>query len=288
MSTPLTRFAPAPTGDLHLGHVANAVYVWGLAAALGGRVLLRVEDHDRQRCRPEYERALLDDLDWLGFRPDVNPTEAFRLGPCAGRQRDRDAVYREALAPLVASGRVYACDCTRRQLGDGPYSGRCRERGFSLAEGVGWRVRLDPDEEVFDDGLLGVQRQVPLAQCGDVLVRDRLGNWTYQWVASVDDTVQGITLVVRGRDLVDSTGRQIQLARLIGRATPPVFVHHPLIMKSPTQKLSKSDGDSGIRDLRAAGWTAARVIGHAAHRVGLRSSAGELEASAVAALFAVP
>lgn len=286
MSAPLTRFAPAPTGDLHLGHVANAIYVWGLAAALGGRVLLRVEDHDRQRCRPEYERALLDDLDWLGFRPDVYPTEAFRLGPCEGRQRDREAIYREALAPLVASGRVYACNCTRRQLGDGPYSGRCRERGLPLDEGVGWRVRLDPGEEVFDDGLLGVQRQVPLAQCGDVLVRDRLSNWTYQWVASVDDTVQGITLIVRGRDLVDSTGRQIQLARLVGRATPLVFVHHPLIMKSPTQKLSKSDGDSGIRDLRAAGWTAARVIGHAAHAVGLQKADRPVRASDSLTLFA--
>ncbi len=91
---PLTRFAPAPTGALHLGHVVNAVYVWGLAAALGGRVLLRIEDHDRQRARAEAESLMLDDLDWLGFAPDIHPTDAYRRGACEGRQSERDAIYR--------------------------------------------------------------------------------------------------------------------------------------------------------------------------------------------------
>jgi glutamyl/glutaminyl-tRNA synthetase len=281
----LTRFAPAPTGYLHLGHVANAIYVWGFAAALGGRVLLRVEDHDRQRCRPEYEHALLDDLDWLGFTPDMYTTEAFRAGVCQGRQSDRDAVYRTAIAGLIADGHIYGCDCTRRQLADGPYPGTCRDRGLPLGEGLGWRVRLESAVEVFDDCLLGRQEQVPLQQCGDVLVRDRHGNWTYQWAVSVDDTVQGVTLVVRGDDLLDSTGRQIQLARLLGRARPPAFAHHPLIMKSATQKLSKSDHDTGVRELRAAGWTAARTIGHAAHLVGLTAADGALDARAVGGLF---
>jgi glutamyl-tRNA synthetase/glutamyl-Q tRNA(Asp) synthetase len=285
VSAPLTRFAPAPTGYLHLGHIANAIYVWGLAAALGGRVLLRIEDHDRQRCRPEFERALLDDLDWLGFSAQLYPTAEFRRGTCAGRQSDRALVYEQALAPLIESGRVYACDCTRRQLDDGPYPGRCRDRGLPLRDDLGWRVRLEPGEERFDDGLLGPQRQAPVEQCGDVLVRDRLGNWTYQWAATVDDTVQGIALIVRGRDLLDSTGRQIQLARLIGRAVPPVFAHHPLIMKSPAQKLSKSDGDTGIRDLRAAGWTASRVIGHAACAVGLQKADRSIAASDTMTLF---
>jgi glutamyl/glutaminyl-tRNA synthetase len=91
------------------------------------------------------------------------------------------------------------------------------------------------------------------------LIRDRLGNWSYQFVASVDDFLQGVTLVIRGRDLLDSTGRQIAIARLLGRSTPASFAHHGLIMKSPTQKLSKSDGDTGVRDLRAAGWSPDRV-----------------------------
>jgi len=106
--------------------------------------------------------------------------------------------------------------------------------------------------------------QVPARQCGDLLIRDRLGNWTYQFVATVDDHLQAITDVIRGRDLLDSTGRQILLGRLIGRPAPAIFAHHPLIMKSASQKLSKSDGDTGIRDLRAAGWSRERVLEEAA------------------------
>ena len=134
---------------------------------------------------------------------------------------------------------------------------------------MGWRLKLDPAVEVFEDALLGRQEQDPSAQYGDLLLRDRLGNWTYQCVAAIDDAVQGVNLVVRGHDLLSSTGRQIRLARLAGRRTPPAFVHHPLIMKSATQKLSKSDDDSGIGDLRSAGWSAAQVIGCAAALVGL-------------------
>jgi glutamyl-tRNA synthetase/glutamyl-Q tRNA(Asp) synthetase len=115
---------------------------------------------------------------------------------------------------------------------------------------------MDPGVERFVDGMLGPQHQDPSAQCGDVLIRDRLGNWTYQFVAAVDDYRQEIDLVIRGVDLLASTGRQIRLARLLGRQTPAEFRHHPLIMKSADQKLSKSDGDTGVRDLRARGWTA--------------------------------
>jgi glutamyl/glutaminyl-tRNA synthetase len=114
----LTRFAPAPTGWLHLGHVLNAEYVWGAAGKAGGGVLLRIEDHDRTRSRPEFEAGILDDLDWLGYRPDVFPTNAFRAGRCDGRQSDRDSIYREALEILRAQGLVYACNCSRRALAD--------------------------------------------------------------------------------------------------------------------------------------------------------------------------
>jgi glutamyl-tRNA synthetase/glutamyl-Q tRNA(Asp) synthetase len=114
---------------------------------------------------------------------------------------------------------------------------------------------MDPGAETFIDGLCGPQSQDPSRQCGDLLIRDRLGNWTYQWAATIDDCLQQITHVVRGVDLLASTGRQIRLARLAGRTTPALFRHHPLIMKSPMQKLSKSDRDSGVSDLRAAGWT---------------------------------
>jgi glutamyl-Q tRNA(Asp) synthetase len=302
----LTRFAPAPTGFLHLGHVLNAHSVWTVARDRGARVLLRVEDHDRERCRPEYEAALLDDLDWLGFVPDLYPTDDFRRGRCESRQSDRAPIYEEAARELAARGRLYGCACSRADIarvagmvggadiaraknttgtadierakdtmgraeiaralddaggsGEIAYPGTCRDLGLPLEPGMAWRVRIDPGDESFDDLLLGPQRQSPHLQSGDVVIRDRLGNWTYQFVASVDDFRQGIDLVVRGRDLLPSTGRQIQIARLLGRTEPAVFAHHQLIMKSPAQKLSKSDGDTGVRDLRAAGWTREDVI----------------------------
>jgi len=287
-----TRFAPAPTGALHLGHVVNAVYVWGLARALGGRVILRIEDHDRQRSRRDWEGQLLDDLDWLGLKPDVYPTDAYRSLSCEGRQSKRDQIYRQALAPLIAKGLVYGCRCTRTTLaGDSAvtpgtpsserrYAGTCRDAGLPLRDDVGWRLRLESGLEVFEDALMGRQEQDPSAQCGDLLLRDRLGNWTYQCVAAIDDTVQGVTLVVRGQDLLSSTGRQIRLARLIGRQEPALFVHHPLVMKSATQKLSKSDRDTGIADLRSAGWTADRVITHAVMLAGLEPTGGECTSAA--------
>lgn len=262
-----TRFAPAPTGFLHLGHVVNALYVWGLARQAGGVVRLRIEDHDRQRCRPEYEEAILDDLAWLGFAAD---------GPVV-RQSDREAVYQSALRGLVEQGVVYGCACTRAELmavdpgadGERPYPGTCRHRGLGLDPRLGWRVIMEGGTERFDDRLCGPQAQDPAAQCGDVLIRDRLGNWTYQFAVVADDDEQGISEVIRGVDLLPSTGRQIRLARLIGRAVPPRFTHHPLVMKSPTEKLSKSDGDTGVRDLRAAGWSAADVRARAHAQLGI-------------------
>jgi glutamyl-tRNA synthetase/glutamyl-Q tRNA(Asp) synthetase len=242
--------------------VVNALYVWGLAEADGGRVRLRIEDHDRQRSRPAFEAAIREDLAWLGFEAD---------GPVA-RQSDRDAVYRAALDVLVRQGLVYGCACTRADLqqlpagidGERRYPNSCRHRGLGLDAGLGWRVRLEPVAEQFEDRLLGPQSQDPAAQCGDLLIRDRLGNWTYQFAVVADDLEQAITDVIRGRDLLSSTGRQIQLARLLGRDQPPRFAHHPLVMKSTTEKLSKSDGATGVRELRAAGWTAAEVLERAA------------------------
>jgi glutamyl/glutaminyl-tRNA synthetase len=278
----VTRFAPAPTGFLHLGHVVNAIYVWGVARAAGGRVLLRIEDHDRRRSRPEFERAIFDDLVWLGFDADGPPT----------RQSDRDAVYESALAGLRARGLVYACECSRSEIaaaadsaGDLRYPGTCAARNLAESAGRGTRVRLERSIERFHDRRLGPVAQCPAEQVGDVLVRDRDGNWTYQFAVTVDDFDQGVSVVIRGEDLLVSTGRQIQLARLLGRGRPPLFLHHPLVMKSPVQKLSKSDGDTGVGDLRASGWTAQDVIGHAAALARLIDRPRPMHANEVPDLF---
>ncbi len=259
---PVTRFAPSPTGYLHLGHVANAIFVWGVARGLGGRVLLRVEDHDRIRSRASFEAALLDDLDWLGFVPDEGRNPVLR-------QSDRTARYETALARLRDRAEVYVCDCSRREIGGERYGGRCRARALAEGPGRGIRVFFDDGPERFDDLALGALEQTPAAQCGDLLVKDRDGHWTYQFAATVDDIADRVDLVIRGADLITSTGRQIKLARMLGRSVPPRFLHHPLIIREDGEKLSKADGDAGVRELRTAGIPAAEVIGRAAAAVGL-------------------
>ena len=255
----VTRFAPAPTGYLHLGHVASATRVWREARERGGRVLLRIEDHDRTRCRPAYETAIREDLTWLGFTPDEE----------APRQSERGARYTEVLTMLERRNLVYPCYCSRRNIAapagdlfneETRYPGRCRNRVLRPSSTPARRVVMESGAEAFTDLVLGVQQQSPADQCGDFLVRDRLGNWTYQFAVTVDDWDQGVNLVIRGADLLSSTGRQIRLAHLIGRTGSPDFLHHPLLRKPGGAKLSKSDGDTGVRELRAAGMSPADVI----------------------------
>jgi glutamyl-tRNA synthetase/glutamyl-Q tRNA(Asp) synthetase len=266
----VTRFAPSPTGYLHLGHVVNAIYVWGLARALGGSVILRIEDHDQSRSRPEYEASILADLAWLGF---VKPRPAEHPTPAPVRQSDRTRLYEDALARLKAAHHVYACECSRTAIAGERYPGRCRTRNLPDGPGRGLRVAVGPGDEAFDDLLLGRLRQTPADQCGDLLVRDRHGHWTYHFAVTVDDLWQDVTLIVRGADLVSSTGRQRRLARLLQEAglrpgaPAPAYVHHPLLLGEDGHKLSKSAGAAGVRNLR--GISPAQVIGRAAAAVGL-------------------
>jgi glutamyl-Q tRNA(Asp) synthetase len=288
-SGPRTRFAPSPTGWLHLGHVVNALYTWGVAGALGGRVLLRIEDHDRERSRPEYERGILEDLAWLGLEGDRG-TECSE--PLA-RQSEREVSYTRALRSLEARGLVYACVCSRRQIEQSAtggaaeltYPGTCRARGLPPGAGAGLRVRLDRGIERFEDALMGAHAQDPARQSGDLLIRDRIGGWTYQFAVTVDDFEQRVDLVIRGADLLASTGRQIRLARLLGRADPPVFLHHPLLYGTTGVKLSKSNRDTGIRDLRAQGLSAEDVLGLAAAGAGLIERPRPVVAREVPSLF---
>lgn len=289
-----TRFAPAPTGWLHLGHAVNAVVVWGLARALGGQVLLRIEDHDAGRCRPLYSEGILDTLAWLGLDADVAPIASYRAGPSL-RQSARGERYAAVLQGLQAAGLVYACRCSRRDIaaaqtapvaaGAEPrYPGTCRDAGLPAA-GCGLRLRLDARAVAFDDLCVGPQRQVPAQQCGDLLLRERSGHWTYQFAVTVDDLDQGIDVVLRGEDLLASTGRQWQLRAMLGAGAMPVVGHHPLLRQPDGRKLSKSDGATGLEALRADGWTPARVLGTAAHLAGLTSRAAPLPASDLATLF---
>jgi len=241
--------------------------VWGAARAFSGRVLLRLEDHDRTRSKREFEAAILEDLEWLGFQADAPLT----------RQSARGAIYEAALASLENRGLVFACACSRKTIEAGlrptdfelRYPGTCRDAAVDGTRERARRVRLEPEAIAFRDLRLGALEQVPADQAGDILVRDRHGHWTYQFAVVVDDLDQGVDLVIRGDDLLASTGRQIQLGRLLGRKTPPLFLHHPLILRPDGGKLSKSNRDTGVRDLRAAGWSVERVLGEAAAALGL-------------------
>jgi glutamyl-tRNA synthetase/glutamyl-Q tRNA(Asp) synthetase len=252
----------------------NALYTWGIARALGGTVLLRIEDHDRQRSRREYERGILEDLAWLNLEWDGDgapPAQPF------SRQSEHEASYRRALQSLQGRGLVYACACSRKEIeqvttsaaGELKYPGTCRARGLPSGDAAGLRLRLDPGVERFDDPLMGGQAQDPSAQAGDLLIRDRVGGWTYQFAVTVDDAEQHVHLVIRGADLLRSTGRQIRLARLLGRCEPPIFLHHPLLYGDTGVKLSKSNGDTAVRELRAQGLSAEDVLGVAAAQAGL-------------------
>lgn len=251
------------------------LYVWGLAALLDAEVILRIEDHDRQRCRVAYEAALLEDLEWLGFEWANRP-----LGERSDyRQSDCEEAYQGALRALASSQRVYRCVCSRKDRlhapagpdGEPVYSGRCRDAGHPADAPHGLRLAWPPHAlpETFPDGLLGPLAQQPELQCGDLLLRDRLGQWSYQFAVAVDDARHGVDCVVRGADLLPSTGRQIRLARLLGRREAPRFFHHPLALDASGRKLSKKQRAPALRELRRTGVSPGAVLGKAACAVGL-------------------
>ncbi|HEY6570669.1 MAG TPA: glutamate--tRNA ligase family protein [Candidatus Limnocylindrales bacterium] len=292
---PVTRFAPAPTGDLHLGHLVNALYTRGIAGATGGRVILRIEDHDRQRSRPTFEAAILDDLERLGLVPDEPTLSAFRSGATPYRQSDASAEYEAAVERLRDAGLVYACACSRATFAayeserGRPWRGigcpgDCRPKALPEDEGTGLRVAIGAGSERWIDLLAGPLADEPAA-AGDLLVRDRLGNWTYALCVVVDDLRHGVDLVIRGRDLLEATPVQIRLARLLGREVPPAFLHHPLVRRVSGQKLSKSEGDTSVRSLLDAGRTPAELFGLAARLAGLRDDASPVEPADLGSLF---
>ncbi len=296
-AVPVTRFAPAPTGHLHLGHLVNALYTWGIARATGGRVILRIEDHDRQRSRPGYEAALLEDLERLGLAPDepAGGVAAFRAGPTPYRQSDSATAYVAALDGLRDRGLVYACVCSRATFAAYEAArgqtwagigcpGECRDRALPEEPGTGLRVAVGAGSGRWVDLLAGPLADEPGA-AGDLLVRDRVGNWTYAFCVVVDDARHRVDLVIRGRDLLDSTPEQLRLARLLGRPSPPQFLHHPLIRRVSGQKLSKAEGDTAVRSLLDAGRTPAALFGLAARLAGLQADETPIDPADLAAPF---
>ncbi len=270
----ITRFAPSPTGPLHLGHAFSALTAWTLAQQVGGAFILRIEDIDRARCRPEYEAAIFDDLHWLGLDwPEP-----------VMRQSDRLPSYAAALARLQAMGLTYRCTCTRGDIRaalsapqegavpvgpDGPvYPGTCRHAGHDDADAA---IRLDMAAAVARLGALGFDETGPLraghhhlapdwlvTQVGDIVLARRDIGTSYHLAVVVDDAEQGVTLVTRGDDLFEATAIHVVLQGLLGLQTPR-YHHHRLIRDECGKRLAKRDDARALAKFRAEGATPADI-----------------------------
>jgi len=229
------RFAPSPSGPLHFGSAVTALASFLDARVAGGHWLLRIENIDRQRERPAASEAILRGLARLGLEWE---------GPVV-YQGDRLDAYRAALAALDARGLVYACTCTRRETGGAPYRGRCRDRKLAWTPGRALRLRVPATEIEFVDRLQGPCRQALAAECGDFVLWRADGDPAYHLAVVVDDAWQGITDIVRGADLLDSTPRQIHLQSLLGLPTPR-YAHLPVALDDAGRKLSKQTADTRI------------------------------------------
>ncbi len=257
------RFAPSPTGRLHLGNARSALLGWLWARSEGGEFLLRIEDLDPERCKPSFTDGILEDLEWLGLDWD---------GP-VWRQSERSAVYDDALSRLVQCGRAYRCWCSRAEVAraasaphigeEGPvYPGTCRhqQERSSGPRTPSWRFRVDPGVEHFIDAFHGKIFQDVEAEVGDFVIKRADGVASYQLAVVVDDALSEITHVLRGEDLLSSTARQIQLQRALGFPFP-AYAHVPLLLQPDGKRLAKREGASTIAGLRALGWPQEKVIG---------------------------
>ncbi len=279
-ATVVTRFAPSPTGYLHLGHVRSALEGWRAARSAGGRFLLRLEDIDQGRCRDEFAAAILDDLAWLGLAWD---------GPVR-RQSEHFDDYRRALNRLATLGVIYPCFCTRRAIqaeiaraGGAPqgeagplYPGTCRrlsstEREEKQDSGLDYALRLDlacalaltgPLEWVEERGDEPRRVLADPSALGDVVLARKEVPVSYHLAVTVDDAIQGVTLVTRGEDLAPATHIHRLLQGLLGLPTPR-YRHHQLLTDATGRRLAKRDRATTIRAMRAAGVTPAELLARA-------------------------
>lgn len=270
------RFAPSPTGRMHLGNIYAALISWLSAKSQGGEWLLRIEDLDPQRSKYEYARLIEDDLHWLGLDWDEGGIDD--NGPAAPySQSRRGDIYNEYFDRLVDNGMIYPCHCSRADVlatqapheSDGriAYKGTCRPASappfrFDSAE-KGARRLYVPDEKItFTDMVYGPQSVNLARHCGDFVVRRADGAWAYQLAVVIDDALMGVTEVIRGNDLLLSAAQQIHLFRLFG-FQPPRFGHLPLLCNAAGQRLSKRDSSLSMEHLRQR-FTPAEVIGRIA------------------------
>lgn len=276
---PTGRFAPTPSGRMHLGNVFSALLAWLSAQSEGGRIVLRIEDLDPRAQNPAASDLLMSDLDWLGLGWDEGPYY----------QSKRGEIYSDAIKHLSDLGLTYPCFCTRSELhaataphaSDGTYvyAGTCRGlsaeeiRRRSAVRPPATRLMVpDADDPAgaisFVDLAFGERREVLAKECGDFLVRRSDGVVAYQLAVVVDDALMGVTQVVRGRDLLGSVARQMYLQRLLGYPSP-TYGHVPLLMAPDGRRLSKRDSDLDLGVIRERGVSPQRIIGMLASLVGL-------------------
>jgi glutamyl-tRNA synthetase len=294
------RFAPSPTGPLHLGNARTALLSWLAARAAGGRWLMRVEDLDRPRVRPGLEERILAELRWLGLDWDEGPDVGGAAGPY--RQSERLARYDDALARLRADGRVYPCFCSRAEIAraaeaphgpsdEGPrYPGTCARLSAdevarrSAGRRPAWRLRVAPGRVPFVDGVHGPQEVDVSAEVGDFVVARADGVPAYQLAVVVDDAAMGVTDVVRGDDLLASTARQLLLFEALGLARPR-FAHVPLVVGEDGERLAKRHGALSLGELRERGADPRAVAGLLASLSGLAPAGARITPQELVAGF---
>lgn len=285
-STVIGRFAPTPSGRMHLGNVFSCLMAWLSARSAGGRIVLRIEDLDPRAQDKAVADRLMADLEWLGLPWDEGPHW----------QSERTDIYEDAVRRLGELGLTYLCFCTRAELhaataphaSDGTYlyAGTCRdltpeqiaERSCRRAPATRLRVpdKDDPAGTIeFCDLAYGPQKEVLARECGDFLVRRSDGVFAYQLAVVVDDGLMGVNQVVRGRDLLGSSARQIYLARLLGLAAP-TYGHVPLLTAPDGRRLSKRDQDLDLGALRQRGISSRRIVGALAAAAGIAQKGEEV------------
>ena len=276
------RLAPSPTGLIHLGIARTSLLAWLDARARGGRLLLRIEDIDRDRCRSEATEQLLQDLRWVGLDWDGGPDRPGPEGPYV--QSERDAHYLDAIERLRQMDRIYPCTCSRKEIAraasaphgpqdEGPrYPETCRNGPPNRPDRpAALRLKTVPEDTVVhEDRRLGSLEQDVYRVVGDFVVRRRDQNWAYQLAVTVDDATQGITAVVRGDDLAGSTARQVLLRRLLYPNHPPLeTLHVPLVRDAEGTRMAKRIGGHTVQDVRLRGVSPERLVGALAASVGL-------------------